>query len=366
MRCLHRHHPSSSTQTVPHNDSPLPTRRPTPGRDPRDIDRALTAFGLTLEAPPAHIDESVLNENSPVVTSDGPRVLRFLRKERDPERVLLEHRVMEHAASAGIPVPLPQLAAGRPFVRVGDRLVQLYPWVDGRHAGASTADAAALGAMQAATHRALSGFSDAELLAVGSAGRADWDTDQAIQVLSRVDDLIRYYPSPGETQLRIQEDLRFQLQLLESSEPRPPSDFSDLQPMLCHGDYHTRNVLLDNAGQVSAVVDWEIASLIPPVFELLRAISFSNYLDPPLLGAYLSGYASRGRLSAEECAIGVELWWQRRLHGTWVYLQRFIEGNRLVDRFLDEEAALLRRFADRGYRQWLSAELRSALTLDQE
>ena len=341
---------------------PSPPADPTPSRNPRDIERAVAAFGLTLEAPPRHIDESVLNENYHVVTNDGPRFLRFVRKERDLDRVLLEHRVMKHAASAGIPVPLPQLAAGRPFSRVRDRLVQLYPWVDGRHAGASTADAAALGAMEAATHLALSGFTDPELLAVGSSGRADWDTDQAIQVLSRVDDLIRYYPSPGERQLKIQEDLRFQLQLLESSEPRPASDFSVLQPMLCHGDYHTRNVLLDTAGQVSAVVDWEIASLIPPVFELLHAISFSNYLDPPLLGAYLSGYASGRRLTSEECALGVELWWQRRLHGTWVYRQRFIEGNRLVDRFLDEEAALLRRFGDTAYRAQLAEELRTHLS----
>ncbi|MEX1102616.1 MAG: phosphotransferase, partial [Dehalococcoidia bacterium] len=291
----------------------------------------------------------------------GPRFLRFIRKERVAERVLVEHRVMQHAATAGIPVPLPQVVDGHPFVRVASSLVQLYPWVEGRHAGPSPEDAYALGAMEAATHLALVDFADSAMLAVGSAGRADWDTEHAIQVLSRIDDLIRYYPSPGETQLHIQEQLRFQLQLLESSEPRSPSDFSSLQPLVCHGDYHSRNVLLGPEGNVSAVVDWEIASLVPPAFELIRALSFSGYLEPPLLDAYLRGYASHRRLSPEECALGVELWWQRRLHGTWVYRQRFIEGNRLVDRFLDEEAALLRRFADPAYREWLADELATAV-----
>ncbi len=338
---------------------PYPPADPTPARDPRDIERALAAFGLTVQAPPEHIGESVLNENYRVETNDGPRFLRFVRKERLPERVLLEHRVMGHAARAGIPVPLPHAVDGQPFVRVAGHLVQLYPWVEGRIAEQSIADAEVVGAMEAATHVALSGVTDPELPRASS---ASWDTEEAIQVLSRIDDLIRYYPSPGDAELHIQETLRFQLEGLESSAVRPPSDFDGLPWQACHADYHNRNVMLGPGADVVAVVDWEIINTIPPVFELLRAVSFSDYLDPPLLRAYLRGYATRRRLSAEECHLGVEMWWQSRLHATWIYRQRFIEGNRLVDRFFDQEAALLHRFSDPAYRTELSDQLRIHLT----
>ena len=324
---------------------------------PDEIAGALGKFGYRLVAPPEPIADSVLNENYRVETDRGPRFLRIVRPSRTVERLFLEQRLLDRVAIRGIPVVPAELALnGRPFVRTGAGLMQVVPWVDGRQGGPSPADAYLLGETEARIHLALADFQD-EGLPVSDGG-VTWDTDRSIQVLSRVDDVIRYYPSPPAESLRVQEALRFQLEMLESEVARPASDFAGLPIQPCHGDYHSRNVLIGPAGDVAAVVDWEVARIIPPVFELLRAVSFSRYLDATLLVAYLAGYGAVRRFSNEECVLGVEMWWQSRIHGVWPYEMRFIRGDRRPARFFDDEDAILRRFSDSDYRRWLADELR--------
>jgi Ser/Thr protein kinase RdoA (MazF antagonist) len=334
---------------------PSPPADSTPTRDPRDIERALAAFGLTLESPPQPISESVLNENYHVETNAGPRFLRFVREDRTAERLLLEEKLIEHVMRGGVPVLGPVAVDGAPFVRLGPQFVQLFPWLDGRHGGPTEADAHAMGAMHARLHAALASFHHPDLRR-RTAG-VNWDTERSIQALSRIDDLIRYYPAPAPEALHIQDRLRFQLALLESPEARPATDFAAMETQACHGDYHNRNLLFGDGGDVVAVVDWEVANVLPPVYEIIRAVCFSGYLDPPLLGDYLDGYALNRRLTAADCRQGVEMWWQTRIHSFWALERRFIHGDRRVDRFFDEEADLLRRFADPAYREWLAAEL---------
>lgn len=323
-----------------------------------EIAKALESFGYRLIGSPEPIAESVLNENYRVETEAGSRFLRMVRSSRTVERLFPEQRMLDWVAARGIPIVRPELGGdGMPFVRPGADLIQVLPWVEGRHGALSPGDAALLGETEARVHVALADFADADLPR-GGAG-VSWDTDRSIQVLRRVDDVIRYYPSPPAESLRVQEALRFQLELLESDVVRPVMDFAGLATQPCHGDYHSRNVLIGPAGAVAAVVDWEVARVIPPVFELLRALSYSHYLESPPLEAYLRGYGSVRRFSADECVLGVEMWWQSRIHGVWPYEMRFIRGDRRPARFFEDEDTILRRFCDRDYRSWLVSELQS-------
>jgi thiamine kinase-like enzyme len=108
---------------------------------------------------------------------------------------------------------------------------------------------------------------------------------------------------------------------------------------------------------VVAVVDWELARVALRVWELIRSLSFSLILETELVDDYLRGYARHVRLTAEECRAGVELWWQTRLHGTWVWEAYFLEGNERVGALLDETDAHLRRFADAGWRSAIAERL---------
>jgi thiamine kinase-like enzyme len=172
--------------------------------------------------------------------------------------------------------------------------------------------------------------------------------------------LIRYYPAPPEKQLRVQDRIRFQLELLESGAARPVSDFDALSRQTCFGDFHERQVMFRDDGTVAAVVDWEGLGWASPMWELVRSLTVSGMLPFERLRAYLRGYASNMRIRGDEAALAVEAQWQFMLHDTWSLTTRFIQGDRRPQRFFASEAEHLRMFADERFRNRLTANLRSA------
>jgi Ser/Thr protein kinase RdoA (MazF antagonist) len=253
-----------------------------------------------MEGEPRPVADSVLGENYRVDTDRGTRFVRFAQKKRTQEVVLAEFRAMRFAAEGGIPVALPLTGeSSSPVASIGGRVVSVFPWVEGRTAkrGAmSEREAAVLGDMHGRLQAVLAQYRD-PVLAARDPGEISWDAEASIAALSRVDDLIRYYPAPPAEHLAAQAALRYQLELLESDEPRPAADFAGLPMQVEHGDYHERNVLLDGGGEVAAVVDWERIRVLPRAFQLVRALDFTGLLDGGPLDAYLQAYGRHIRLA---------------------------------------------------------------------
>lgn len=308
-------------------------------------------LGRTVFGEPAPVPHGAINHNYRVETAGGPVFVRIHRDTRDRARVGLEQRVAAHAGSRGVPVIAPlRDAVGAASWSAGGLLVSAYPWVEGRHLqrGAITPpEAERLGALHGQVHVALA---DCEDPGLEISGQMHWDTEQAIADLSRVDDLIRYYPAPGEERLAIQRGLREQLALLESPVARASADFAEVPLRPCHGDFHDRNVLFDAGWRVLAVVDWEMASLLSPGYEMVRALAFMSLLEPPLVAAYLAGYRRHRPMPRDEFAAAVDFWWQHNLHSTWVYRRVFIEGDDRAAEFLPPGPVLVRTFADPAFR----------------
>ncbi len=321
------------------------------------IDSLLRRYGLELKEPISAVANSLNNDNYRAETQEGPRFIRIHRKSQSQEAAEAEQAIVAWVAKQGLPV-VPALAdgEGRTLHALSGVVMSVYPWVAGHQAAHDTRTpraAHAMGAMHGRLHTVLARYPG------GSFPRQEigptWDIEASIEELSRVDDLIRYYPSPGEERLRIQAGLREQLDLLESPGPRVRNDFAELPPQLVHGDYHDGNVLFDDDLTVTAVLDWEFAGPRPPMFEILRAFSLSEIFTRPLMDAYLAGYAGRNRLVREHCELAVELAWQALLHNTWDYHQRFIEGNRRVDPL--NLIARIRRWSEPGFRRTLTETL---------
>lgn len=325
------------------------------------IDDVLGRYGLTRSGAPALVPESVLSENYRVETSDGPRFLRIHKKTRTLERIEAEYAMLRWAGERGIPVVAPLAdEEGRAIHRIEGRFVSLFPWVDGRiidPAAATAEDAARLGEIHGRVASVLAGYEGEWLRRERRYPR--WDTEKSIAELSRVDDLIRYYPAPPPEQIEVQRMIRFQLDRLESGEARPVSDFDALARQACHGDFHERQVLFGAGDEVLAVVDWEGLAWAPPAWELLRAVTLSGMLRAGLAEAYLSGYAGKATIPCDEAELAVECWWQTQLHGTWSLTTRFIEGDRRPERFFASEWANLQQFADPEFRGRLGDLLRS-------
>ena len=325
----------------------------------RIIDDALPYWGLQRTGDASPVEGAVLNDNWRVPTNNGLHFVRLHSRTRERQRVDLEHAAIGWAAQHGLPVNPPLSDRdGRTARSISGRIVAVFPWLDAQaplSGEASPGMAARLGDLHAQVHEAFRTFSHPGLPS-GKSG-AGWDTHASIEALSRVDDLIRYYPSPGEWQLHVQELLRYQLELLESGIARPASDFEDIEVQPTHGDFHDRNVLFDGAGEVIAVVDWELVGRLPPLYEVCRAITFCGFLDPARgvrFDRYVGAYAARLPVAPETAARAVEMWWQSILHNTWAYTATFVRGNRRAAPFIDAGHHHLQQLASETARRHLA------------
>lgn len=341
-------------------DPPAPPAAGIPPAHARAIPEVLARYGLEPLSQPEPVAGAVRNPSYRVATRDGDVLVRFHKKGATRQGLAFEHEVIDWAASQGLPVAAALCDRdGHTVQSHGGTLVAVFPFVAGEtleRGRIDVAGATALGEAHGWCHAVLAGYPGPVARAWRSG--ASWDMAASIDVLSRCDDLIRYYPAPGDVQLGIQAGLREQLALLETvGVPRPQEDFRHLPVQLVHGDFHERNVVFGEDGTLAAIVDWEAAGLLPPVFEVVRALTFGGMLHEPLAGAYLAGYQRRARLDPATIADGLELWWQSLLHDTWMYEQRFIQGERAVERFFGEQREHVARFADAAFRRDLASRL---------
>lgn len=323
------------------------------------VDALLVPYGLRRREIRS-IGESVLNTNYRVETDAGPRFARLHATRREQERILREHRAAAWAAAEGLPAVAPiRDRDGGTLQRVWGVFASLYPWAEGRHAlrGAmSGEEAATMGALLGDLQARLKNYEDRTLEA-GMAG-SHWDTGDSIEALSRVDDLIRYYPAIPPDRLEIQLAIREQLALLEGPAAVAAGAFADLERQPCHGDFHERNVLLGPDGEVSGIVDWEIVSLLPPLFELVRAVTLLGLLDVPgTLDRFMAAYRQRVRHTPADYRRAVEMYWQASLHDSWVYREVFVRGNARAAQFFGSHRGRLERFRDGEFRASLAVRL---------
>lgn len=314
-------------------------------------------FGRRLVGEPEPLALSVINFNYRAKTDSGSLMVRCMKGTMVRERAELEHRAMRWANERGLPSnpPLTDASGESVFERDG-RLWAVFPWLEGRSLmrGSVTEDEAALlGRTHALTHKALRDYPETGL---HRNSELAWDTAQSFSDFEQVLAAIDAEPAPPATFARYRQSIIEQRDMLRSETIREHTSF-DLWLQACHGDFHERNVMVDGAGDLLAVIDWERFSLSSPEMEVVRALTFAQLLEPPWLQRYLMAYGQVARLPREGIQAGIELWWQQTLHNTWTFRERFLRGNHAVEQFLEEGAEMLRRFRDPGFRSYLAAEM---------
>ncbi len=322
------------------------------------IDALASRYAARRLALPLRVADGVVNVNYRVETTAGPLFVRFHRGGITAEAVHLEQQVLRWAGDRGIPVILPLAAAdGSTVQSVEGAIVSVYPWRELRPFTSNRigpAGAAALGAMLGQLHQALADLH--ELPLVDHDLGAALNTGKALAELAQVAEVVRDHLAPGEQRHELLAAIAFQSTLLEGAMSSPA--FDDLPWQAIHGDYHPGNVLSDGAGKVAAVIDWEMTRRSLRVYELLRCLAFSGLFESPrLVRIFTAGYARRVTLSDRECEGGVELWWRLRLHSTWMYCTRFLDGDTRVEHLLSSSARFFERFADAAERTSLAGQL---------
>lgn len=316
--------------------------------------RALEAFGLEPLRAPQPVDDSVLNLNYRVETTGGAVFLRWHRAGRPLERLQREQAGAVWAGSHGLPVaqPLPT-PGGDSIIEIDGRFWSAYRWIDGstyRRGSITPEQASNLGQVHGRCQVALRDYPLAATLPKNT--ELTWSAEASLAVLDSIRAEVQRRGTDQE-----QRWLTKQTELLRSGVARGSEEFGWLPLAVTHGDFHERNVMFTDSGELAAVVDWERFCLQPPAFEVLRAVSFMLILEEEPLRAYLEGFREYAVLEERTIAPAVDAWWQSSMHNTWAFRDTFRDGSTTSRQFLPEEERRSLQFNDPDFRDWLSATI---------
>lgn len=271
------------------------------------------------------------NEVHRVVAAGGEH---YLRRYRDADRraVDREHRLIRHVALAGVPAPQAlTLADGSTSVEAAGSVWAMFAPAVGTQlpfAELTPAHTASAGAMLARLHRA-----GADMPHAGFASwTLRWDGPQWQARLERVLGAIAASPIDVDTDTWATQRVKAQIDWL--ADPACTHRYSPAFPaQVIHGDYQDANLFFAGS-DVSGVIDWDGARVMPRAFEIARACYFLCRLQPGLTFAFLDGYASVARLDRGELEDGARAWGCFADHHVWPVEEAYLEGNRGAARFI--------------------------------
>ena len=260
-----------------------------------DVQEILRGFGIGGYRTHQPIAVGTVNTNVRVETDAGLLFLR-VNEGKSEDDVRREAAIVAQAAAHGVPTPAPRVAAGgAPFADWRGERVSLFPWVAGRtlaRAELTPTHVAAVGAALARLHLASAGYDDHR------SGR--YEPLEIATRLSRIAILAR--PELAKAVAVLMPELT----LLETE--RAP----DVPMGIIHGDLFVDNVMFDDRGALTALIDFEQASWGRLVYDLaVTTLAFGFGRDDfrtDIVRALIDGYAAaRAPTADERAAFGAEL-----------------------------------------------------------
>jgi len=231
-----------------------------------------------------------------VETGRGTLFLR-VNEGKSADDVEREAKIVLYAHLHNVSTPAPLLTddGDMPFLTWKGEHVSVFPWVGGRtlaRAEVTTSHAAAVGAALAGLHLAMDGFGDHR------PGR--YEPDEIDARLARVAALAR-------------PELAAAVALLKPELARLRTERAPDLPMgIIHGDLFIDNVLYDDGGALTALLDFEQASWGRLAYDLaVTTLAFGYGRDdfrPEIVRALIDAYtAARPVTDVERAAFGAEL-----------------------------------------------------------
>jgi len=260
-----------------------------------DVRGILAAFSIAGYRAHQPIAVGTINTNVRVETADGPLFLR-INEGKSEDDVWREAAIAAHAAAQGVPTPVPRATSdGLAFARWQGEIVSLFPWVAGRtlaRAELTTGHAAAVGTALAKLHHASAGFPDL--------GPGRYEPPEIDARLARIAALGR--PELAAAVAILSPELAALAQ----------ERIADIPLGIIHGDLFVDNVLYDDAGALTALIDFEQASWGRLAYDLaVTTLAFGYGRDdfrPELVRGLIDAYAAaRPPTGAERSAFGAEL-----------------------------------------------------------
>lgn len=255
------------------------------------------------------------------------RVIKVYDESRVPrQRAEQAMRLQADLAALGLPVPSPaptrqgQLWADSP---VG--MVVVMPMMPGqrRSRGSLSRDEAAnLGGMLGSLHQALRGLTPSDA-SCPTRVAPDTAIPDAVALRERWAGLRQKALATepmGDFDRAVADAAAYAIDALARV---PAADWSDQPYQLCHGDMHLDNVLFDEAGRVSGVIDFDNVALGWAGFEVMMAWNLGLNADAgapslsPEAAEFFRQYRATSGLSTRQIAESPLLYWHRLVSNTW-------------------------------------------------
>jgi homoserine kinase type II len=264
------------------------------GADVQEILRAYSPRDVYRAHQPIAV--GTVNTNLRVETDRRTLFLR-INEGKSADDVEHEANIVRQAHLHNVPTPEPLLTSEgvMPYAVWRGELVSLFPWIPGRtlaRAEVMPAHAAAVGTALAGMHVVLDRFSDRR------PGR--YEPPEIDARLARIAALNRPELAPAVAVLTPE--------LAQLRRERAP----ELPTGIIHGDLFIDNVMFDDAGALTALIDFEQASWGRLAYDLaVTTLAFGYGRDdfrPEIVRALVDAYtAARPVTDAERAAFGAEL-----------------------------------------------------------
>lgn len=289
---------------------------PPPGTDL--IGRVLGRWRVGTPLDARTLTSGLMNLNWRVETDQGTYALKRV-SDVDRRTLRAQHRVVAALADAGIPVPVPLRTrrGGTHAVLDGDRYV-LHPWVAGRHRGGldlSPGECVALGRRLAELHVTLARLMPpVQQSCYVPTPRAE----DSLVTIERLLEVARTREDRDSFDDLVERRLLERGVLLSRLSGHRPPEADALATGYVHGDFHSLNLLFDDAGELTAILDWDRLAVGTYAGEVVRAgvLLFAHRdghgLDLDRIAAFVTGYRSAGELDALQLrSAAYRMWWER-------------------------------------------------------
>lgn len=293
--------------------------------------RLLTDWGIHEPVRVRRPESGTMNETWLLEWPSGHAVLRRHRRFVRAD-IELEHRVLGHAHSRGIPCPrIIPTRQGNPLVEDDGRFYSLYTWAPGcqvRRGQLDAGKARSMGSMLGRIHLALADL---------PGGPEAHDPISPVRhTLRRIEQLLKLARDrPDQDRVRgVIDQLTARSRWLSTQgDLLPPHTSAGTQ--VIHGDYHDTNVFFEH-GRVSCVIDWDKARREIPARELVRAMDYALGMEPVLCDRFVTGYRAIVPLPPEQLDEAAAWWSYHETQSLWAMEQLLLEDNDRVAGLLDK------------------------------